>query len=116
MEQLKQYIHKKQAMVMKDENLIIVQWHLIMKQGVLSFWGYTPQYRKKDISKAFMYKALDDLLKEAPISITTFRAGDKADPGYRKIFQNLGFAEAELLTVFVSLAFILKNRKVYGYL
>ena len=31
------------------------------------------------------------------ISITTFRKGDKADPGYRAVYQALGFAEAELL-------------------
>lgn len=47
-----------------------------------------------------MQKALGELLKDIPISITTFREGDKADPGYRKVFQNLGFTEAELLIEF----------------
>ena len=32
--------------------------------------------------------------------MTTFRAGDKADTGYREIWESLGFAEAELLIEF----------------
>lgn len=47
-----------------------------------------------------MQKALGELLKNVPINITTFREGDKADLGYRKVFQKLGFAEAELLIEF----------------
>ena len=31
------------------------------------------------------------------ISMTTYRAGDKADTGYRDLLKNLGFAERELL-------------------
>ena len=34
------------------------------------------------------------------ISITTFREGDKADPGQREEYKRLGFAESELLTEF----------------
>lgn len=47
-----------------------------------------------------MQKAVEELLKDVPISITTFREGDKADLGYREVFQKLGFAEAELLIEF----------------
>lgn len=35
----------------------------------------------------------------AKVTVTTFREGDKADTGYRKLFKELGFAEAELLIV-----------------
>lgn len=34
------------------------------------------------------------------VTVTTFRDGDKADTGYREMFQRLGFAEAELLVEF----------------
>ena len=47
-----------------------------------------------------MKKALHELVHSEEISVTTFRKGDKADPGYREIFQNLVFAEAELLVEF----------------
>lgn len=43
-----------------------------------------------------MQKALGEILKDVSVSITTFREGDKADLGYRK----LGFAEADLLIEF----------------
>jgi hypothetical protein len=46
------------------------------------------------------YVILHELVHSEEISVTTFRKGDKADPGYREIFQKLGFAEAELLVEF----------------
>lgn len=100
LEQLKQCIRKKQAMIMKDENIIIGAMAFRRDTGSIDFLGIHPQYDKKDIAKTFMQKALGELLKDVPISITTFREGDKADPGYRRVFQNLGFAEAELIIEF----------------
>lgn len=100
LEKLKQGIHKKQALIMKDGNIIIGAMAFNNETGSIDFLGIHPQYRKKDIAKAFMQKALGELLKDVPISITTFREGDKADLGYRKVFQKLGFAEAELLIEF----------------
>ncbi|MBF4692200.1 GNAT family N-acetyltransferase [Fusibacter ferrireducens] len=100
LERLKNYICKKQAMIMKDGDIIIGAMTFNNNTGSIDFLGIHPQYRKKDIAKAFMQKALDELLKDVPISITTFREGDKADLGYRKAFQKLGFAEAELLVEF----------------
>lgn len=98
--QLKQSICKKQAMIMKDENHIIGAMAFHNVTGSINFLGIHPQYRKNDIAQAFMQKALDELLKDVPICVTTFREGDKADLGYRKVFQKLGFAEAELLYEF----------------
>lgn len=85
---------------MKDETMIIGAMVFDNEIGSIDFLGIHPQYRKNDIAKAFVQKALDALLKDVPISITTFREGDKADLGYRKAFQKLGFAEAELLIEF----------------
>lgn len=95
--QLKQCIYKKQAMIMKDKNRIIAAMAFQNETGSIDFLGIHPQYRKKDIAKAFMQKAIGERLKDVPLSITTFREGDKADLGYRKIFQKIGFVEAELL-------------------
>ena len=41
-----------------------------------------------------------DLFAGRPVSITTFREGDKADTGQRAEYKRLGFAESELLTEF----------------
>lgn len=100
LEQLKKCISHNQAMILKDKNVIIGAMAFREDTGSIDFLGIHPQYRKKDIAKAFMQKALYELLKDTPISITTFREGDKADLGYRKTFKKLGFAEAELLIEF----------------
>lgn len=100
LEQLKQGIQKKQALIMRDENIIIGAMAFNSKTGSIDFLGIHPQYRKHDIARAFLQRAWGELLNDTPISITTFREGDKADPGYREIFKKLGFAEAELLIEF----------------
>lgn len=100
LEQLKLFIQKKQALIMKDGSIIIGAMVFNSETGSIDFLGIHPQYRKKDIAKAFLQKVWDVLLKDIPISITTFREGDKADPGYREIFKKLGFSEAELLIEF----------------
>ena len=100
LEQLKQCVQQKQALIMKDGAIIIGAMAFNNGTGSVDFLGIHPQYRKKDIARAFLQRAWGELLKDAPISITTFREGDKADPGYREIFKKLGFAEAELLIEF----------------
>ena len=100
LEQLRVCVRKRQALIMKDEHIVIGAMAFNSETGSIDFLGIHPQYSKKNIADAFIQKALAELLRDTPISITTFREGDKADPGYRKIFQKLGFAEAELLIEF----------------
>lgn len=100
LEQLKQGIQKKQALIMYDGNTVIGAMAFNNQTGSIDFLGIHPQYRKQDIAKAFLQRAWVELLKDTSISITTFREGDKADPGYREIFKKLGFAEAELMIEF----------------
>lgn len=98
--QLKLCICKKQAMIIKDGTSIIGAMMFDRDTGSIDFLGIHPQYRKQEIAKAFLQKIWGELFDESSISITTFREGDKADPGYRNIFRKLGFAEAELLIEF----------------
>ncbi|EEG75916.1 transcriptional regulator, AraC family [[Clostridium] hylemonae DSM 15053] len=100
LERLKQSVQKKQALIMKDKNIIIGAMIFNNAAGSIDFLGIHPQYRKNDIAKAFLQKVRGELLTDVPISITTFREGDKADTGYRKVFRQLGFSEAELLIEF----------------
>ena len=85
---------------MRDENIIIGAMAFNSETGSIDFLGIRPQYKKHDIARAFLQRAWRELLNDTPISITTFREGDKADPGYREIFKKLGFAEAGLLIEF----------------
>lgn len=76
---------------------------------VVDFLGVHPQYKKQGIAEAFLAKLwemtsgakhVDGMLGNGIVTVTTFRDGDKADTGYRDMFQRLGFAEAELLVEF----------------
>lgn len=99
-EQLKDCIQKKQALILKDKDIAIGIMGITIATGSIDFLGIHPQYRKQGITQAFLKKAISLLITSDEISVTTFREGDKADTGYRNIFKNLGFAEAELLFEF----------------
>ena len=49
------------------------------------------------ITKLFLDKLADKLLCRKEISLTTYRAGGKADTGWRDEYCRLGFTERELL-------------------
>lgn len=66
----------------------------------IEFLGIHPQYRKRGIQKLFLDALIEDYYPEQDICITTYRKGDRADTGYRKELQKLGFAERELLIEF----------------
>ncbi|MFA9463931.1 MAG: GNAT family N-acetyltransferase [Velocimicrobium sp.] len=110
---LKQYIQNGHALIIKDKGTAIGIMAFNAKTGSIDFLGVHPQYRKKGIASAFLQKAMSELVKDDEISLTTFRSGDKADLGYRKIFKSLGFSEAELLVEFgyPTQRFILKKRE-----
>lgn len=99
-EQLKDCIQKKQTLILKDKDIAIGIMGITIATGSIDFLGIHPQYRKQGITQAFLKKAISLLITSDEISVTTFREGDKADTGYRNIFKNLGFAEAELLVEF----------------
>lgn len=99
-ENLKVYIKNKWAMMILDGNVTIGGMLVHGGNGSIDFLGIHPQYRKQGISKAFLKRAMDSLIRHDEVSITTFREGDKADPGYRNVLKGLGFAEAELLIEF----------------
>lgn len=99
-EQLKDCVQKKQALILKDKDIAIGIMGITIATGSIDFLGIHPQYRKQGITQAFLKKAISLLITSDEISVTTFREGDKADTGYRNIFKNLGFAEAELLVEF----------------
>lgn len=66
--------------------------------GAMEFFAVHPQYWKHGIEAQLLARAAQ--LCGRPVSVTTFRARDCADPGYRAALLRLGFAEGELLTEF----------------
>lgn len=117
-EQLRKCILRKQALIIKDSEAVIGAMAFGWETRNIDFLGMHPQYRKEHIAKAFLKKISAELLKYRPISVTTFRDGDRADTGYRKVFiQNLGFEEAELLIEFgyPTQKLIQKNNRQVNY-
>lgn len=100
LEQLQECINNGRALILKDAEIAVGIMALNEMTGNIDFFGVHPQYRSREIAKAFCEKALYELTHSAQLSVTTFREGDRADTGYREIWRSLGFAEAELLIEF----------------
>ena len=100
LENLRQSIAEKRALVLRDDDMAIGILAFSADTGSIDFLAVHPQYRNLGIAKVFLDKLMDELLGEKEINITTFRAGDKADTGYRDELYRLGFVERELLVEF----------------
>ncbi|WP_245540218.1 helix-turn-helix domain-containing protein [Sediminispirochaeta bajacaliforniensis] len=99
---VKKNIGRKQALIVNDGNIVVGNMLLSYQSGSIDFFGVHPLYRRRtDLTETLLDKAIDILRNEKKeISITTYREGDKADTGYRKTFQKLGFIESEFLIEF----------------
>ena len=97
---LKIFIRNRQALVLKDGDLLIGALAFGVLPCSIEFMGIHPQYRKRGIQKIFLDALLEDYCPDQDISITTYRKGDRADTGYREELRQLGFAERELLIEF----------------
>ena len=93
-------IKEKQALILKDAEIVIGVMVFSYRQGSIEFMGVHPQYRKRGIPALFLDRLMEDYLPGREISTTTYRAADKADTGYRSELIRLGFAERELLVEF----------------
>lgn len=94
---LHRYIDDKKALLLRDEDMVIGAMGFSPDTGSIDFLAIHPQYWHLGITKLFLDKLMDELLYGKEISLTTYRAGDKADTGYREEYYRLGFAERELL-------------------
>lgn len=97
---LRQRIAARQALLLQDGDSAIGILLFSGDTGSIDFLGTHPLYRRRGVARACLDKVLCELADETEVSITTFRAGDRADTGRRKEILALGFAEAELLVEF----------------
>ena len=93
-------IEEKRALILKESNILIGAMTFSKHSGSIDFLGIHPQYRNQGIQKVLLEVLLEKHLPGKEISMTTYRAGDKADTGYRDLLKSLGFAERELLIEF----------------
>lgn len=103
LQKLREYIGEKQALILKVNDMAAGVCG-IGRYGYetvsIDFLGIHPQFRKRNVAKLFLDKLTEDILPGRNVSVTTYRERDRADTGYRKCFQELGFAPGELLTEF----------------
>lgn len=97
---LKQSIKLRQALILKADGVAAGAMAFSYHTGTIEFLAVHPQYRGRNVAGAFLKRLKDCLPWGMEINVTTFRAGDKADPGYRESYRRLGFAERELLVEF----------------
>lgn len=91
------YIAAKKALILRDRDMTIGVMGFSPDTGSIDFWAVHPQYRHLGVTELFLDKLMDELLYGKEITLTTYRAGDKADTGYREEYCRLGFTERELL-------------------
>ena len=115
-QKLTDYIERKNALVLKNEGILIGVLAFSFDEGSIEFMGVHPQYRNRGVQKILLEKLIEDYLPGREISATTYREHDRADTGYRNELCKLGFAERELLTEFgyPTQRFVLppKNRRI----
>ena len=90
-------IEEERALILKVYNILIGAMTFSKIANSIEFLGIHPQYRNQGIQKLLLEVLLEKHLPGKEISMTTYRAGDKADTGYRELLKSLGFAERELL-------------------
>ena len=100
LQNVRKHIQRQQALIVRDGSTIIGAAAFSRRTGSIDFLAVHPQYRRYGIAKALLDFLMCNPFAGREISITTFREGDKADPGQREEYKRLGFAESELLTEF----------------
>ncbi|MCC8167054.1 MAG: GNAT family N-acetyltransferase [Planctomycetes bacterium] len=110
---LRDAIRNGQAYIMRDGSTAAGVLMVCREAGSIDFMGIHPFYRNTGIAAALVDQADQIFHRDRrEISITTFRAGDKADTGQRDTYASLGFKEADLLTEFgyPTQRFVLKRK------
>lgn len=96
-ERLLQYIRDGRAFILRDEGMAVGAMAFSRDTGNIDFLAVHPQYRGLGIMELFLEKLTEGPLKGREITVSTYRAGDRADTGYREGYKRLGFVERGLL-------------------
>ncbi len=97
MDGLKEHIAGGEALILREGDRAVGAMGFSADRGSIDFLAVHPQCRRFGVTKLFVDKLTDELLCGREITLTTYRAGDRADTGYRREYVRLGFAQRELL-------------------
>lgn len=95
-ENLRRYIVEKKAMILcAGEQTVGVMAYAEARK--IEFLSVHPQYQRCSVMRLFLKKLSELPGRNERISITTYRAGDRADTGWREDLLSLGFEAGEFL-------------------
>lgn len=98
--QLRQAVLERQAVVLRQGGGIVGAAVFSPAEGSIGFLAVHPQRRREGAAAELLSFLLRRCLPPGPVSVTTFRRGDRADNGQRRDYLDLGFAEGPLLREF----------------
>lgn len=100
LEQVRGYVRRGEALLLREGAAVLGAAAFSAQAGSIDFLAVHPQYRRSGAAEALLDFMVRNRFPGRAVSITTFRAGDRADMGQREEYLRLGFGESELLTEF----------------
>jgi GrpB-like predicted nucleotidyltransferase (UPF0157 family)/ribosomal protein S18 acetylase RimI-like enzyme len=97
---LRKNIVRKTALCYKDNGNIAGILLFSPKQNCLSYMAVHPNYRRVGIGSKLVDKMLVLLPPDKDVTVTTFCEGDEKGIAPRRLYEKIGFEEAELFTEF----------------
>ncbi len=94
------FINDKRALCVKKYDEIIGVLLFSRKHNMICFLAVAPDHRRYGIASALLKKALEELDRNKPIVVSTFREDDEKGIAPRRLYKKFGFEEGELTEEF----------------
>ena len=94
------FMGKRQALCVQSRGAIIGALLFSRSRNMICFLAVDPDYRKQGVASILMSKALDELDRARPITVSTFREDDEKGMAPRALYRKFGFQEGELTEEF----------------
>lgn len=94
------FINDNRALCVKKYDEIIGVLLLSRKHNMICFLAVAPDHRRCGIASALLKKALEELDRNKPIVVSTFREDDEKGIAPRRLYKKFGFEEGELTEEF----------------
>jgi len=94
------FIHKAQALCVKDGAEIVGVCLFSRGRNMICCLGVSPKYRRCGIASMLLSKTLEQLDRTKDISVSTFREEDEKGTAPRALYKKFGFVEDELIEEF----------------
>ncbi len=94
------FINDKRALCVKKYYEIIGVLLFSRKHNMICFLAVAPDHRRCGIASALLKKALEELDRNKPIVVSTFREDDEKGIAPRRLYKKFGFEEGELTEEF----------------